>query len=53
MPKTYVISAEQGIEISKVRKSIANKQEDKRLHAVQLRAMGKRNREIAEQLETS
>ena len=53
MPKTYEISAEQAKEISKLRRTVDDKQVDKRLRAVQLRGEGKKNREIAEILETS
>lgn len=53
MPKTYTISEIQSEEIAIIRKKISDKQTDKRLHAVQLRGEGKKNKEIAEQLETS
>ena len=53
MPKTYNISAEQGKEAQKARKTVKDKQADKRLWAVQLRGEGKKNEEIARQLETS
>jgi len=53
MPKTYIIGAEEAKEISKLRQKIGNKQVDKRLRAVQLRSEGKKNKEIAEMLETS
>lgn len=53
MPKTYKITAKDAEEISKLRKGINDKQVDKRLRAVQLRGEGKKNKEIAEILETS
>jgi len=53
MPKTYTVSKEQAEEVSKLRKTIGDKQVDKRLRAVQLRGEGKKNQEIAETLETS
>jgi len=53
MPKTYTISeADVGI-IEELRKQTSDKQVDKRLHAVKLRGEGRKNTEIAEQLETS
>jgi transposase len=53
MPKTYTISCEQAEEVANARKETRDKQVDKRLHAVQLRGEGKKNKEIAGQLETS
>ena len=53
MPKTYKISAENAIEIEKIRKTITDKKVDRRLHAVQLRGEGWTNHEIAEKLDTS
>lgn len=53
MPKTYSISAKRTQEIRKLRESIKDKQVDKRLKAVQLRGEGKKNKDIADQLETS
>lgn len=53
MPKTYKIISSQIREIAEARKSNQDKQIEKRLHAVQLRGEGKKNKEIAEQLETS
>lgn len=53
MPKTYKISSEDVKKIKEVRKTIKNKQVDKRLYAVQLRGEGKTNHEIAEKLDTS
>lgn len=53
MPKTYIIIQDQVAEILKARKANRDKQVDKRLHAVQLRAEGRKNADIAEQLETS
>lgn len=53
MGKTYKISKEQAEEIKAQRKKIKNKQVDKRLHAVQLRGEGLKDKEIAEKLDTS
>jgi len=53
MPKTYTINNKAIMEIVEARKRNHDKQVEKRLHAVQLRGEGKRNAEIAEQLETS
>jgi len=53
MPKTYIINNEEIGKIGEARKRNHDKQVEKRLHAVQLRGEGKRNAEIAEQLETS
>lgn len=53
MPKTHTISKEQAEEVSKLRKTIKDKQTDKRLKAIQLRGEGKKNKEIAALLETS
>lgn len=53
MPKTYKISKEEVEEIKEKRKTITDKREDKRLHAVQLRGEGLKNEEIAEKLDTS
>ena len=53
MPKTYTINNEESGKIGEARKRNHDKQVEKRLHAVQLRGEGKRNAEIAEQLETS
>lgn len=53
MPKTYTISKENAAEIMEVRKTIKDKQVDKRLYAVQLRGEGMTNKEIAEKLDTS
>jgi len=44
---------EDALKISEKRKTIKDKQADKRLRAVQLRGEGKSNREIADMLETS
>lgn len=44
----YEISKEQLEEIKKARKNTNNKKEDKRLHAVELRALGYSNEEIVE-----
>ena len=53
MPKSHTISKEQAEEVRELRKTIKDKQVDKRLKAVQLRGEGKNNKAIAEQLETS
>ena len=53
MPKTYTINNEESGKIGESRKRNHDKQVEKRLYAVQLRGEGKRNAEIAEQLETS
>lgn len=51
MPITYHISIEAVSEIESVRKTVKDKQVDKRLHAIQLRAQGMKNPEIAEKLD--
>lgn len=53
MPKTYKIEAETAEEIKEIRKGIKDKVVDKRLHAVQLRGEGMKNKEIAKKLDTS
>jgi transposase len=53
MPKTHTITPEQGALAARARKKVRDKQADKRLWAVQLRGEGKKNKEIAELLETS
>jgi len=53
MPKTYSISKSDVEKIEELRKMTKDKQVDKRLHAVKLRGEGKKNKAIAEQLETS
>lgn len=53
MPKTYQITSAQVGELAEARRINRDKQVEKRLHAVQLRGEGKKNAEIAEQLETS
>lgn len=53
MPKTYKIDRAALKEIAEARMANQNKQVEKRLHAVLLRGQGKKNAEIAEQLETS
>jgi len=53
VPKTYSINERHISEIGEARKSNRDKQVEKRLHAVQMRGEGKRNKEIAKQLETS
>ena len=51
MAKAYEITEEISNEIRMIRKKIKNKSEDIRLHAVELRGLGKKNKEIAEILE--
>ena len=51
MAKAYKITEEISNEIRMIRKKIKNKSEDIRLHAVELRGLGKKNKEIAEILE--
>jgi len=53
MPKTYRISKKDVQAVEEERKKNRDKQVEKRLHAVQLRGEGKKNKAIAEQLETS
>lgn len=53
MPKTYKISTENVEEIKTTRKTIKDKNTDKRLYAVQLRGEGLTNQEIANKLDTS
>ena len=53
MPKTYKISKENAAEIEEIRKTIMNKKVDRRLHAVQLRGEGHKDKGIAEKLDTS
>jgi transposase len=53
MPKTYVITEEQGRVAAQARKKVHDKQADKRLRAVQLRGEGLKNKDIAKLLETS
>lgn len=53
MPKTYIINEEQAAEIKAMRKSIRDKKIDKRLHAIQLRGEGMKNRDIAAKLDTT
>lgn len=53
MPKTHKISKEEAEEIKQVRSGIKDKDVDKRLHAVQLRGEGLKNKEIAQKLDTS
>jgi len=53
MPKTYIVNKRDIENIEELRKTIKDKQVDKRLHAVKLRGEGKKNNAIAEQLETS
>lgn len=53
MPRTYKIDAENAAEIKEIRKGIKDKVVDKRLHAVQLRGEGMKNKEIAKKLDTS
>lgn len=47
MPRTYKINAGNAAEIKEIRKGIKDKLVDKRLHAVQLRGEGMKNKEIA------
>ena len=51
MAKAYKITEEISNEIRMFRKIIKNKSEDIRLHAVELRGLGKKNKEIAEILD--
>ena len=51
MAKAYEITKEISNEIRIIRKKIKNKSEDIRLHAVELRGLGKKNKEIAEILD--
>ena len=53
MPKIYIVSKEEAKAVQELRKSIRDKQTDKRLKAVQLRGEGKKNEAIAVELETS
>ena len=53
MPKTYQITSAQVREVAEARRTNPHNQIETRLHAVQLRGEGKKNAEIAEQLETS
>ena len=46
--KAYLIIEEISDEIRITRKKIKNKSEDIRLHAVELRGLGKKNKEITE-----
>ena len=51
MAKAYEITEEISNEIRMIRKTIKNKSEDIKLHAVELRGLGKKNKEIAEILD--
>lgn len=53
MRKIYTVSIEEANEIAKIRKTVKEKNTDKRLYAVELRGRGKKNQEIAEKLDTS
>ena len=53
MPKTYTISKEQAEKIATLRKTVIDKRIDKRLHALQLRGEGMKNRDIAKKLDTA
>jgi transposase len=53
MPKTYILTVKDQEEIKKHRKTNRDKQVEKRLHAVELRATGKSNKKIAILLGTS
>ena len=51
MAKAYEITEEISNEIRIIRRIIKNKNEDTRLHAVELRGLGKKNKEISEILD--
>lgn len=51
MGKSYNISAENAAEIKEYRKGIKDKSLDRRLHAVQLRGEGMKNKDIAQKLD--
>lgn len=53
MGRAYVITSEEMKEIKETRKSVKNKDIDKRLYAIQLRGEGMKNAEIAEKLDTA
>jgi len=53
MPRRYVVSKEEALEIEEARKTIRDKRVDKRLHVIQLRGEGLKNPAIAEKLDTS
>lgn len=53
MPKTHKISKETAKEIAEIRKGIKDKSTDRRLHAVQLRGEGMKDKEIADKLDTT
>jgi transposase len=53
MPRTYKLTAEHRAELEQARKTNQDKQTEKRLHAVQLRAEGETNVIIAQKLDTS
>lgn len=53
MPKTHYIPPQDAEKIKQIRNRIRDKQEDKRLYAVQLRAEGNTHLQIAEKLDTS
>ena len=53
MPNTYIISHTEATKIANIRAGIKDKQVDKRLRSVQMRGEGKKNPEIAMQLETA
>jgi len=51
MAKAYEITEEISNEIRMIRKTIKNKSEDIRLYAVELKGLGKKNKEISEILD--
>jgi transposase len=53
MPKTYTLAQSNSAEVREAREATRDKQADKRLRAVQLRMEGKKNKEIAQMLETT
>ncbi|MBR1823457.1 MAG: helix-turn-helix domain-containing protein [Ruminococcus sp.] len=53
MGKTHQISKEEAATIKEYRKKIKDKLTDRRLYAVQLRAQGIRNKDVAERLEVN
>lgn len=53
LEKSYEITKEELKEIQKERKKTKNKNEDKRLYAIELRAQGIKGKDIAEKLDIS
>lgn len=51
MAKAYEITEEISNEIRIIRRTIKNKNEDTKLHGVELRGLGKKNKEISEILD--